>query len=237
MNDVGIMPAVDMNLGKALQFFGRLEGVEEGITALKIGTQVTGSYGLMVSKGLFEQAGLELPVCYDPQKQATDVPFIVGRQVEQVERELSPEYYIGSPLGSGNKTLEKFVNTCFDNKITPIIVVEMTQPGATRYSGLEQCEQLATDAMDLGVEWIVAPATKPERIRVYRGIFDNEVSVVSPGSGPQKSGNVVEDAVTAVELGADHLVIGRGIYQSNNPVKTVNDVYEAIKVAYEGRDF
>lgn len=235
MSEVGIMPAIDMNLGRALQFFGKLEGVEEGITALKIGTQVTGSYGLIVSKGLFKQAGLELPVCYDPQKQATDVPFIVGRQVEQVKNELSPDYYIGSPLGAGDKTLEKFIDAC-GNKITPIIVVEMTQPGATKYSSLEQCEQLAKDAMDLGVEWIVAPATKPERIKVYRGIFDNEVNIVSPGNGPQKSGDVVKDAVTAVKLGADHLVIGRGIYQSEDPVKTINDVYEAIKVAHGERD-
>ncbi len=244
MVEVGIMPAIDMHLGKAIQFFAKLEGVEEGITALKIGYKIIERYGTIISRKLFDDIELSLPICYDPQKRGTDVPFIVKGQVEDID-ELKPKFYIGSPLGSGSNlddsekpgTLETFVNACSNNGIIPIIVVEMTQPGATRYSSKEKCEQLAKDCVELGVKYIVAPATKPERLMVYRKIFDGEVNVVSPGSGPQKTGNVLVDAVTAIEKGADHLVIGRGIYQSKNPIQTIKDVYAAIKTAHEERVF
>ena len=132
-------------------------------------------------------------------------------------------------------SLQAFVKSCDKNDIVPIVVLEMTQPGATYFVKEGASEDLTRISLDLGVKYFVAPANKPERLKVYRKIICDKGEIISPGAGPQKTGDVVKDAVNAIRLGADHLVIGRGIYQTENPVDTTRRIYEAIKKEYGNR--
>ncbi|MCK4730385.1 MAG: orotidine 5'-phosphate decarboxylase [Candidatus Aenigmarchaeota archaeon] len=246
-NPPGIVPAMDMPLGKALMEMYQLNNLTNEITGFKIGSEIRDGYGYSTMRRVLDEADIRMPTIFDGQKDGCDVPdFIVG-QVERVAKDGKFDSYIGSPLGAGSNvinldlnegykqgSLEAFVNTCYEQNIVPIIVLEMTQPGAIRYSSHEQCEELARDAIDLGVRYFVAPANKPERLEVYRKIIDDG-EIVSPGAGPQKTGNVFKDAESAISSGADHLVIGRGIFNSDNPEQITKELYGGILEAYDAR--
>lgn len=236
----GLFPGIDMPLGSALVTIDKMQGLNDEITALKIGSQVIEGHGFLTTARLLQESGNTLPLCYDRQKGATDVPFMVNRQVEWTAPH-GFDSYIGSPLGAGSNsiedaqgTLEAFVASCKKFNISPIVVLEMTQPGALRFSSQAQAVQLAKLAYDLGVRYFVAPATKPDRIAAYREVIGDS-EIISPGVGPQKSGNPIEDAKSAILHGADHIVVGRAIYNAADPVAAAKDLYAAIAEAHAER--
>lgn len=240
----GIIPALDTELGKSILYIDRLIGLKDEITGLKIGSDIIDNYGYYTTKALFNDIGVGYDIIIDLQKRATDIPDQIKKQVRDGVKNLGAKAYIGSPLGSGSAygltektvgSLEAFVDVCREYGIDPIVVLEMTQPGATRFSSPEACEELARISMELGVKYFVAPATRPHRIEVYRKIIGSEGEIISPGAGKQKTGDVVLDAVEAIKAGADHLVIGRGLLQADDPISTGKRIYEAALKAWQSR--
>ena len=236
----GIVPAIDMPLGKALPYIAKLQGLSKLITGLKLGSDIIDVHGFNTTALVLEELENELPIILDLQKRGNDVPFMVKRQVNTAA-EYGIGTYIGHPIGSGSNdgpeekdwgTLQAFVRYSQQSNIDPIVVLELTPPGSSYFLGDEASEELARVSKELGVKYFVAPATRPERIGVYREILGDECEIISPGTGPQKTGDVVADAVNAIKAGADHLVIGRGIYQAKDPFETVERVYAAIEEAY-----
>jgi len=65
---------------------------------------------------------------------------------------------------------------------------------------------------------VIAPATRPERIKFIRGLV-GELKILTPGVGAQGG-----SAAQAIEAGADYVIVGRSIYQAENP----RDVAEQI---------
>lgn len=239
----GIIPALDTNLGQSLINMYQLKGLSEEITGLKIGGKIIDNYGLIISRSLFNDVEITFPWILDPQKRGTDIPDIIREQVAD-SKKYGAIAYIASPLGAGSNesmdekkigSLQAFVSSCKKLEIEPIIVLEMTQPGASYFLREGASEELAKLSYELGVRHFVAPANRPERIEVYRRIIGKDAAIISPGVGPQATGNVIEDAINAIKAGADHLVIGRGIYQAQNPKKTTQRIYEAILKAYQTR--
>ena len=115
----------------------------------------------------------------------------------------------------------------------------MSHKYALSYSSQKKAEQLAKDFAEMGGKYIVAPATRPKRIKVYKKIrerYGNGFYVISPGIGPQKSGDAIKDAYNAVIHGADYVIVGRAIYKSSNPEIIVKRIYEAILEAYRNRN-
>ncbi len=228
----GIIPAIDViDLNKYFEITEKLCNCE-GVAALKIGSLPVCEYGFKKVAGV---PGLKI---YDAQKGASDIPYIVARQVRQVAR-YGFIGIIGNPLGAGRKTLETFVEECFKENIIPIIVVEMSHEDALSYSSQKKAEQLAKDFAEMGGKYIVAPATRPKRIEIYKKIgerFGNGFYVISPGIGPQKTGNVIKDAYDAIIHGADYVIIGRAIYKSPNPETVVKEIYKSILEAYQNRN-
>ena len=47
-------------------------------------------------------------------------------------------------------------------------------------------------------------------------------------SGEMKKDGIYEMAQEAIKLGADYLVIGRPIVESNNPLKTIKEINKSI---------
>lgn len=239
----GIVPALDTSLGRAIIYIDRLSGLKDEITGLKIGSDIIDNYGYHITKCLFDDIGINYDLIIDMQKRATDIPDQIKKQTRDAKI-FGGKAYIGSPLGSGSSegltekeigSLEAFVNSCKEYGMDPIVVLEMTQPGATYFVREGACEELAKISMKLGVKYFVAPATRPHRIEVYRSIIGSEGEIFSPGSGPQKTGNVVEDAVEAIKAGADHLVIGRGLLEADDPVEIGKRIYEAVLKAWQTR--
>jgi len=164
----GIVPAMDMPLGRALIEMDKLKELKDEITGFKIGSEIRDMNGYPTMRRLFDDIGIEIPTIMDGQKDGTDIPDLITGQVERAAKIGRFDAYIGSPLGSGSNigsekkgSLEAFVDACYEQEIVPIIVLEMTQPGSTRYSDLEKCELLARDAKDLGVYNLTA-AKRPD---------------------------------------------------------------------------
>lgn len=240
----GIIPAVDMPLGNALVYLDKLKELEDEVTGPKIGGEVIDECGFLTTMRLLDQIGYSTPVILDMQKRGNDVPEFIRRQIK-----LASDYgisaYIGHPLGSGSEgtltgekigSLQAFVKYCREEEIEPIIVLEMTQPGATYFLKDGAPEELAEISTELGVKYFVGPANKPGRLKEFRKIIADDAEIISPGVGPQKTGDPIKDAVNAVYAGADHLVIGRALYQSENPIETAKSIYEAVEKAHRIRN-
>ena len=115
-------------------------------------------------------------------------------------------------------TTEALIDICKDNGFEPILVLEMTQPGATYFLREGASEDLARIGKDKGVRYFVAPATRPKRIEVYRNIIGDNGEIISTGVGPQKTGNPLEDIVNAnlsamnkIDSGIFNVGSGKGI--------------------------
>jgi len=63
------------------------------------------------------------------------------------------------------------------------VVTEMSHPGAELFM-TPLAEQMARLAVDVGAAGVVAPATRPERIKQVRSIIGNRI-IISPGVGAQ----------------------------------------------------
>ncbi|HJJ28447.1 MAG TPA: orotidine-5'-phosphate decarboxylase [Methanocorpusculum sp.] len=94
-----------------------------------------------------------------------------------------------------------------------LVVCEMSHPGALEFLTGANAEKMAQMAKDAGADGIIAPATRPERTAVLRGIIGNEMKICSPGVGAQ--GAQPED----VKKYVDGIIVGRAIYEAADPKK------------------
>jgi orotidine-5'-phosphate decarboxylase len=86
----------------------------------------------------------------------------------------------------------------------------MSHPGATGFFHGGTAEKIAALAMECGADGIIAPATRPERVKVLRGIVGTR-KILSPGVGAQGG-----DANTVAKL-VDGIIVGRAIYEAEDP--------------------
>jgi len=101
-------------------------------------------------------------------------------------------------------------------------MTEMSHPGAEELMA-PVAERLARMATECGVDGVVAPATRPERIRLVRSIV-GDLAIISPGVGAQGG-----SARAALEAGADSLIVGRAITESPNPAASADAILREIR--------
>jgi orotidine-5'-phosphate decarboxylase len=102
-------------------------------------------------------------------------------------------------------------------------VIEMSHPGAEQFMApLAEC--MARMAAEAGARGVVAPATRPDRIRLIRSVIGNKI-IISPGVGAQGG-----SALSALQAGADYLIVGRSIYDAEDPVacaeRVISEIHE-----------
>lgn len=99
---------------------------------------------------------------------------------------------------------------------TCYIVAEMSHPGAEEFFRGGVAERLARIAVDAGADGIIAPATRPERIRALREIVGGR-EILSPGIGTQGG-----DAAVVAAL-VDGMIVGRSIYEAPDPLAAARE--------------
>ena len=87
-------------------------------------------------------------------------------------------------------------------------VITMSHPGGGEFFDITA---LAAVARDGGATGVVAPATRPEDITAVREAV-GDLKIIAPGVGAQ--GGNPRAAITA---GADLIIVGRAIYQADDP--------------------
>ncbi len=121
---------------------------------------------------------------------------------------------------TGRDSLSECVKTGREYNGEIYVVTEMSHPGAVDFMQAKALE-LARLAVESGASGVVAPATRPERVKEIRSIV-GELTIISPGVGAQGG-----SAAESVRAGADYVIVGRSIYNSKNPA------IEAEKIAKE----
>ncbi len=96
------------------------------------------------------------------------------------------------------------------------VVTEMSHPGGQEFT-MGVADKLAAMAKEEKAAGIIAPATRPERIAALRKVAGN-LLILSPGVGAQGG-----SAAEAVRNGADFVIVGRAIYESDDPRKAAED--------------
>ena len=84
-------------------------------------------------------------------------------------------------------------------------------------------EKLIDIAIRAGASGVIAPATRPERVEYIRSIVGPEIKILSPGVGAQGG-----DARKTIESGADAIIVGRAIYNADDPAEAARKILESI---------
>ncbi len=101
------------------------------------------------------------------------------------------------------------------------VVTEMSHPGGQEFTA-PLAEKFAQIAVDCEASGVIAPATRPERIKRIRSIVGSKL-ILSPGVGAQGG-----SASSAIKMGADYVIVGRTIYEDREPKKAARRIAEEI---------
>ena len=123
---------------------------------------------------------------------------------------------------TGKDSLTECVKTGRGHGKDIYVVTEMSHPGALDFMQTA-AEKLARMAVDSGATGVVAPATRPDRLREIRNIV-GDLTIISPGVGAQGG-----SAADAIRAGADYVIVGRSIYGSKNPDVEAGKIADEIK--------
>ena len=102
------------------------------------------------------------------------------------------------------------------------VVTELSHPGGQEYTAkfAEDFARLAVRARAAG---IIAPATRPERVKALRAIVGSKL-ILTPGVGAQ--GGRASEAIAA---GADAVIVGRAICEAKDPAKAARAIADEIR--------
>ena len=88
------------------------------------------------------------------------------------------------------------------------VVITMSHPKGGDHFKIEEFCSLA---LEVGATGVVAPATRPEDVARVKSLI-GDLEIISPGVGAQGG-----DSKETIRAGADFIIVGRGIYQADNP--------------------
>jgi orotidine-5'-phosphate decarboxylase len=187
----GLMPAYD---SKDLLSIEHLCGaIESGdpikeIKTIKIGIIPSMQNGLPSIVKLIRKHGLDISLTLDLQKLGNDVEDVLQKIVETAHSNV--QAIIVFPF-AGPAAERAVIAQCRKMDIEVIIGGELTIPQFLKSQGgyiaddaPERILNLAID--EFGVNHFVVPGNKPERVKVYRALFDEKIgagkyTMISPG--------------------------------------------------------
>jgi orotidine-5'-phosphate decarboxylase len=182
------------------------------LDAIKLGYPLILSCGLAFAEDL---ADLDLPLIAD--FKVADIPNTNRLIAEQVfDAGFASIICHGF---TGKDAVQACVDVAADYGGACFVVAEMSHPGATAFFHGGAAEQITGLAMECGADGIIAPATRPERVKVLRKIVGNR-KILSPGVGAQGG-----DAAVVAKI-ADGIIVGRAIYEAEDPAAAAESFAE-----------
>jgi orotidine-5'-phosphate decarboxylase len=177
--------------------------VSEYVDAIKIGYPLVLATGLGIAKDLSQYA----PIIAD--FKVADIPNTDRLICEQVFKAGADAVIVHG--FTGRDSLDACVSTARESGKDVYVVTEMSHPGGAEYFQ-PIAGSIAKMAVEAGASGVVAPATRPERVSDIRKIIGTGLSIISPGVGAQGG-----SAADVIRAGADWVIVGRSIYQSDSP--------------------
>ncbi len=131
---------------------------------------------------------------------------------------------IANPIVGWTEGLDRVFKTARERKKGVILLCYMSHPGAEDGFGLQVVEdakkkrfeplylKFARMARLWDADGVIVGATQPAKIREVREVLGEEIPILSPGVGAQGG-----DARTAIDAGADYVIVGRAIVEAEDP--------------------
>jgi orotidine-5'-phosphate decarboxylase len=185
------------------------------VDAIKVGYPLILATGL----GIITELSKYAPIIAD--FKVADIPNTNRLICEQVFRAGADAVIIQG--FTGHDSLRTCVELAKSRNKDIFVVTEMSHPGALDFMQVAG-GAIAKMAADEKASGVVAPATRPGRVREIRKIIGNGLTIISPGVGAQ--GGSASDAIKA---GADWVIVGRSIYQAEEPARAAADIVADIK--------
>jgi len=182
--------------------------------AIKVG------YPLVLSSGLdivSELKGIAPVIC---DFKIADIPD-VNRQIAALAFEAGASAIISHAF-PGSDSLKACVEEAHGRGGEAFAVVEMSHPGATDFLQ-PMTTKMVEKALEAHVDGLIAPGTRPERIREVRRQAGDDVWILSPGIGTQGG-----SAKAAIEAGADFVIVGRSLCKATDPAKEAKALVEGM---------
>ncbi len=178
--------------------------VADLVDAVKIGYPLVLGTGLQIVSKLTKYA----PVIAD--FKVADIPNTDHLICEHVFKAGCAAIIVQGFTGPDSLTECVKTATAFDGKV--FVVSEMSHPGGSYFFTDEISKEIAGLAKKYGAFGIVAPATRPERVKELRAAIGDDLKIISPGVGTQGG-----SAADTIKAGADWVIVGRSIYNAENP--------------------
>ena len=222
-NDRGIIIAADVSSLDVLKDLATIGSEIPQVVGIKIGFSLALRFGLSeVVKSTREYCSL--PLIYDHQKAATDIPGM-GHPFAEICKEAGIEGVIFFPQ-AGPKTLEAFVTGAIDYEIAPIVGLTMTHPAYLQSNGgfirSDAPMEIAKISLGLGVQSFVLPGNQPALAAELCTELLSEhepVEIMMPGIGTQ--GGSIQRALKSVVNHKFFAIIGSAIYKAKDPLNAL----------------
>ena len=102
------------------------------------------------------------------------------------------------------------------------LLTEMSHPGAVKFLQ-KDADEIARMGVKMGIDNYVAPSTRLDRLSQIREIVGKEAFIISPGVGTQGG-----DPKETLRY-SNALIIGRSIYNAEDPQKATKDIIDSIR--------
>ncbi|OUJ19177.1 Orotidine-5'-phosphate decarboxylase PyrF [Methanonatronarchaeum thermophilum] len=122
---------------------------------------------------------------------------------------------------TGKNSIEACIETANQMYGDVYVVAEMSHPDAERFIH-HASKEIINIASQLGADGLIAPANDPKRLQKVRKQSKN-MRILSPGVGVQGGG-----AKTAIQAGADQIIVGRSIYDHREPRQAAEKIVQDI---------
>ena len=205
-----------MDLMDILDAYEVVESISKYIDTIKIGYPLTLAEGLKVIKVFKENFDFKVICDY----KVADIPE-TNSKIADLTFASGADAIIAHGF-VGKDSVEACVNIANSYGGEVFLLTEMSHPGAKMFLQ-PVADDIAKMGVDMGIKNYVAPSTRLDRLSDIRNIVGENSFIISPGVGLQ--GGNPKDTLKY----ADALIIGRSIYEANNPEIAINDVINSLK--------
>ena len=192
------------------------ESINEYIDTIKIGYPLTLAEGLSTI-GFFKD-NFDYKVICD--YKVADIPAtnekIANQTFDAGADAIICHGFVGSDSVDACKTSAE------DHGGEVFLLTEMSHPGAIKFLQ-PNADEIARMGVEMGITNYVAPSTRPERLSEIRDIVGKDAFMISPGVGTQGG-----DPRETLKY-SNALIIGRSIYNAENPQKATKDIVDSIQ--------